>query len=170
MSRLVSRKTGSRLAALPCAFFLCMPMTSNADSDLDNELRRCGSIEDSSARLACYDAYNGRQNPAEKVPAAETEPELPQAPDDLGSEALPAGSGGRKVEKLAVRASVTRCQENTQNKYLFFFENGQVWKQTGGQRLNLKDCNFDVTITQDLFGYKMQTDGKKRRIRISRVK
>jgi len=35
-------------------------------------------------------------------------------------------------------------------------------------KLRFKDCNFDVTIMQDAFGYKMQIDGREKRIRISR--
>ena len=89
--------------------------------------------------------------------------------DDLGSETLPRGSRD-DVEKLEVRATVSRCEKDFRKKYLFHFDNGQIWKQTSDKRLYFKECNFEVTITKDFFGYKMQQDGEKRRIRISRVK
>ena len=51
-----------------------------------------------------------------------------------------------------------------------FFSNGQVWKQSKNDRVHFRDCNFDVTITKDFFGYKMQQEGENRRIRIKRLK
>lgn len=89
--------------------------------------------------------------------------------DDLGSETLPRGSRD-EAEELEVRATVSRCEKDYRNKYRFYFDNGQVWKQTSDTRLNFRECNFDVTITKDFFGYKMKVDGDKRKIRISRVK
>jgi hypothetical protein len=169
MSSLVNRRIGARYAAFPGVFFLLVPILSYADGDLPDELRRCHSIDDSSARLACYDSHSGRPTPAEIAPTSASEPQLQKAPDDLGSEMLPPGSRG-EVEKLLVRATVIRCQKNTQEKNLFFFDNGQVWKQKSNSRRKFKDCSFDVTITQDFFGYKMQPDGQKGQIRISRIK
>ncbi|MBT8109076.1 MAG: hypothetical protein KJP17_12610 [Gammaproteobacteria bacterium] len=89
--------------------------------------------------------------------------------DDLGSETLPRSSRD-EADKLAVRATVSRCEKDYRKKYLFHFDNGQIWKQTSDKRLYFKECNFDVTITKDFFGYKMKADDNKRQIRISRVK
>jgi hypothetical protein len=89
--------------------------------------------------------------------------------DDLGSETLPRSSRD-DAEKLEVRATVSRCEKDYRKKYLFHFDNGQIWKQMNDKRLSFKECNFDVTITKDFFGYKMQIDGEKSRIRIARVK
>jgi len=69
-----------------------------------------------------------------------------------------------------VRARVTRCEKDARKKYYFVFENGQVWKQVSDKRLSYKQCDFEVTITKDFFGYKMQPDGEDRRVSIARVK
>ncbi len=89
--------------------------------------------------------------------------------DDLGSATLPRGSRD-EAEELEVRATVSKCEKDYRNKYRFYFDNGQIWKQTSDTRLSFRECNFDVTITKDFFGYKMKVDGDKRKIRISRVK
>lgn len=108
------------------------------------------------------------QKRAEEVPANK---EIADAKslDDLGSETLPRGNRD-DAAKREVRATVSRCEKDVRKKYLFYFENGQIWKQTSDTKLYFKECNFNVTITKDFFGYKMKTDNNNRQIRISRMK
>lgn len=149
---------------------LGVPLPLHAEAPSEDTLQACRAIDDSSARLACYDEAVGRPAPAAKTPAT-LPAEKPEAKtlDDLGDETLP-GAGRAKEEALAVRAKVVRCDKDARKKYVFFFENGQVWRQSSDKRVYFKDCNFDVTISKDFFGYKMQRDGDKGRIRIARVK
>lgn len=155
------------LGAIPGSLlFLYMPPVAAADDSVQDELRRCSQIVESADRLSCYDALSRRGMPepveASAVPAAE------KTLDDLGRETMPRSAA--EAEKLEVRATVVRCEKDARKKYLFYFENGQVWRQASDKRVYFKDCNFDVTISKDFFGYKMQKDGDKGRIRISRVK
>lgn len=149
----------------------------------------CRAIIDDAERLACYDALDDTPRPPEPpalgAPEAEPAPPLspeagaapeppadmtpPPAPADLGAEALPDTREEKKEEK-SFSATVTRCGEMANGRYLFYFENGQVWKQANDKRLYFRDCQFDVTITEDFFGYKMQQVGEKKRIRIRRVR
>jgi hypothetical protein len=81
---------------------------------------------------------------------------------------LPSYDAERK--NIAVQARVVRCLEQYNEKFLFYFDNGQVWKQKTDKRLTYdEDCRFDITISKDFFGYKMETP-EGRTIRISRVK
>jgi hypothetical protein len=107
------------------------------------------------------------QKPAEEEVAVEAAADT-KTLDDLGSETLPRGSRDED-EKLEVRATVSRCERDFRKKYRFYFDNGQIWKQTSDKRPYFRACDFDVTITKDFFGYKMKVDGEKRQIRISRV-
>lgn len=169
MSGFVKIVTRALSRILLGAVFLGAPLMSFADDVIPDELRLCSTIDDSSARLACYDAYSGRQAPAQTLPSASSEPTADQALDDLGSETL-RRDADEKEEELAVRATVTGCKKDAREKYMFFFDNGQVWRQSNDKRVYFRDCEFAVTITKDVFGYKMQRDGDKGRIRISRVK
>jgi len=158
----------------------------------------CRSIQDDAARLACYDRQGGstgidadRVAPAreEKAPAAESESpktaEPPPAPDaaatapvaaaaaqeltdEIGREDLNGPEGAE--EKLSVRGRVTSCRKDLAGKYVFYFDNGQVWRQKDNVRLRWRDCAFDVTISEDFFGYKMQPDGEQKTVRIAREK
>lgn len=156
--------TTSYAVLVGVVWYFAVPL-SVADDTIASELQRCGSIDDGSLRLACYDMLSGRQGMAQESPVTPAEPSL----DNLGSESLPRDKKD-EVETLAIQARVTRCAKNSLKKYFFYFENGQVWKQVSGKRLYFKNCDFNVTITKDYFGYKMQQEGEKARIRISRVK
>ena len=146
----------------------------SAEEIFSDELGECSLIEDSSERLDCFDNFVGRHARAETVQpetaqATTSETQIQKAPDDLGAETLPLGARG-DVEELVVRAVVTSCKKNSLGKYFFFFENGHVWKQTNDKRLRFTNCEFDVTITKDFFGYKMQRVGDTSQIRITRAK
>jgi hypothetical protein len=150
------------------------PVVAVAAEGLSEEILQCSRIEDSVERLECFDSFAGRDVQAETVSqepaqAVTSEPQIRNAPDDLGAENLPPGAR-EKVEELAVRAVVTSCTKDAYGKYLFYFDNGQVWKQKNDKRMRFTKCEFEVTITQDFFGYKMQRVGETSRIRIARVK
>lgn len=72
--------------------------------------------------------------------------------------------------KEVITGTVVECLQDARNDTYFYFDNGQVWKQKTDSRIKFGDCNFDVTITRDFFGYKMQLVGEARRIRIARVR
>ena len=162
------------------AFVLSAPVLVCAQTA--DELSRCISIDDSAARLACYDESGSRQAPPQAEPESSPEPpaERPTAAvpaeeehtpltDEIGAERLGKESNGAK-DDVRVRGTVTACRKDSLGKYFFYFENGQVWKQKDDERILYKECGFGVMITKDFFGYKMQVDGEKRRIRIGRVK
>ena len=65
---------------------------------------------------------------------------------------------------------VVECKKDSANKYYFYFDNGQVWKQRANARIPPGKCDFNVTITEDTFGYKMQIEGETKKIRIGRVR
>ncbi len=104
-------------------------------------------------------------NPPEGALTAKQEPQSVPLTDDVGSWSGQIGN----EDTQPIRATVTRCSQNSMDDYFFHFENGQVWKYKGRRRLWYKECSFDVTITRDFFGYKMQPEGEDRTLRISRV-
>ena len=108
------------------------------------------------------------EKPAAPAPAAEAmpanEPEV--LDDDVGRERL----GPRPGEELLVRGKVIKCRKDISSKYRFYFENGQIWQQKDNTKVRWEDCNFEVTISKDFFGYRMVRDGDKKKVRISRLK
>ena len=169
--------------------------TAELDSPAFFECRR---LERDASRLACYDSIGSPPAPtvdaiepqgappstAEAVDlpasvppaatisaAATTAPTTEYVPldDDVGQETLSRANGEDKGEPT-VRGRVVSCQKDASGKYLFYFDNGQVWRQKDNARLRWNDCAFDVMFTKDMFGYKMNQAGEKKKIRIARVK
>lgn len=156
------------------------------------DARDCRDIEDNAKRLACYDRLStpspvqveeprAQEAPApvpEAVPKANSEtPPAVAAPvakeratpvldDDVGSERLDRD----EPEAVAVVGHVSSCGEGPRGKYHFYFDNGQVWQQRDNKAVRWSECDFDVSIEKDFFGYKMTPQGEQRSIRISRIK
>jgi hypothetical protein len=184
MSELIKRKASARYTILVGAVFLLAALMARADDSISNELQRCSSIEDTSARLACYDGLSGRHSAAPIAPSAKVDPSsvelsavgasaVEQSANNPLADPSPEavrGDTDDRYETVTIQGTVTKCRQDDNKKYYFYFENGQVWKQSDRKRLKFKDCDFNVTITKDFFGSKMQQEGEDRRIRITRVK
>ena len=186
-----SKKLLSNFIAATLAFSI-LPVAAQDDRGLDQQLRACRAIDDDVLRLVCYDMLGKVQSqvpasvdtmdppptpatpkPVEAPPVAEPvadqvptqEPEYAPLTGDVGAWSVRNANEGKRP----IRAAVTRCSQNARGAYYFHFENDQIWKYKGSRRLRYKECSFDVTITRDAFGYKMQVDGEERRLRISRI-
>lgn len=157
---------------------------SEADADIDSgpqavtakpvgnageALSDSAAAIDNAAVVASAAATTGVATSSTPEPAAAqvatTEPEYAALTDDIGAWSVRSANDAKRP----IRAKVTRCFQNARDEYFFGFENGQIWKYKGNRRLRYKECNFEVTITRDGFGYKMQSAGEKRTLRISRV-
>lgn len=148
------------------SFAIVASTVSHAEESAQDGLQRCGLIDDTSARIACYDQLGGREKLA--VAKIIESPALP--PDDLGAESLTGRERQQKPEPVSVSVKVTKCVRRGGNqKYIFYLEGGQVWKQTSDRRLNFKECNFGASIIKDFFGYKMHLDNVKKKLRVSRI-
>ncbi len=169
-----------------------LSIAATAETSIEEKLQQCRALEDQAVRLACYDELASRKPEAEPatLTVVETDTAAEQTSEETESvtdamaevaDAPPANDerlatlgqeqvGVKKSEELELQARVVRCQKDGFRRYFFYFENGQVWKQKSDRRLSYKECDFNITITKDVFGYKMLPEGETRRIRISRVK
>ena len=153
--------------------FLATVFTSSGIAyavDTAEELKVCASITDQDARLACFDNLGERvlqAEPAEKAPTQEetAQPEAETA-STTSVQPLPENLGDSK--DIQYVGLITSCKKGHYGYWYFFFDNGQVWKEVSDRNLRFKECNFNVTITRDAFGYKMTIDGAKRTIRVKR--
>ena len=173
-------------AALSLTLWLSNSMAQQ--DALQAELLRCAALPAETARVKCYDALAQRDpQPAETGAASKPEepkpvedPPLPPDPetepssaqtveitDDVGREQL---DGDEDTQAEVYHATVTSCKKNSSGRVFFFFENGQIWKQTDYSRFRHRECNFDITLTRDAFGYKMKIADQKASYRVSRVK
>lgn len=162
------------------ALGIATPCVTVAD---ESALQRCGAIEDSEARLRCYDEVATKVSGAEA--AAANDAALPETgaqveatgepPGEQQAEAVPEPQSQPQAEEEqedddSYSIEVIRCERAPDDRHYFYFANGQVWKQAKADRERYKDCNFTVTVMRDWFGYKMQREGEERRVRIALVK
>ena len=126
---------------------LAVLFTATNVAAADDAILECAKIEDEAQRLACFD----------KAAA-----ERPRDND--------GGADKAEDEAFELKATVTRCEKSPDNRYFFYLDNGQVWKQTRTERHRYKDCNFAGTIIRDFFGYKIVREDGERDIRVKRVR
>ncbi|MFK8019743.1 MAG: hypothetical protein AB8B86_08245 [Pseudomonadales bacterium] len=176
------------------AFSLVLPVPALADTI--NELKNCARTQENTVRAACYEELGARvlrqdaqgspsasaknqgggEEQASNVdmsptpalsptpsPATVKERTAPQAmPDDLGK----TRSDSDKVEEYY--AHVSSCQQAHDKQWFYIFENGQVWKQVDRRRRHYKECDFDVTLSKDAFGFVFRVNGEGPKTRIRR--
>ena len=89
---------------------------------------------------------------------------LTPIPDQIG--------GGRfsNASKTSQKFSghVKSCKKSFDGRWFYIFDNDQVWKQVGSHKYRHKNCDFDVTLSRDFFGYIMRIDDQKLKIRVNR--
>ena len=163
------------LASIAAGLLISAPAAVANDS-----LAECAAVANDSQRLACFDGLAAAQanEPAAPpaapaaAPQAVTTPATGDAPvpitDEVGRERV---EGAREDERPEYSANVIRCEENQQSgQTYFFFENGQVWKQANYRRLRFRECRFEVTLTEDNFGYSMHIPSRDRQFRVTRIR
>ena len=146
----------------------------HANESVEDGLQRCALTTNSSARLACYDLLSGRdkkltpkvlETPALPSKEVETKPPL-QAKK---TKPKPKYATEPELENQLLR--ITKCTRSGGNdKYTFYLDDGQVWRQVSHKRMNFENCDLAVSIHKDFFGYKMQVEGAKKKFRVSRVR
>jgi hypothetical protein len=147
----------------------------SANAQEAGDLQKCAELEDAQARLGCYDAVSQRQRAAEPPAPAAATPDPGDAPepaqpaplsDAVGEEQLDT----REAKEGPVRGTLSDCRKGPTGKWYFYFDNGQVWEQRDNDRVHFSECNSEVTISKDFFGYKLEMPDSDNKIRIARVK
>jgi hypothetical protein len=167
------------LLAAACLSLSLPVHAADAGDDTNSALAACARIDDDVARMRCYDALGERALAGSNTEAASTSAATAtseQAPAEPASDApvLPGTLGGARFEsesgqgKSAETGLVTACEQGKDKRLIFYFEGGQVWKQSDSKRLRFDECRFEVTIAKDLLGYKMNIPEESTKVRVSR--
>jgi hypothetical protein len=170
---------------------LLVPGIGAASDSTDpiEELKNCARTEDRNDRMTCFESLGKRvldqevsdvpppRKPetivAAAPPVAPTKPatQMTQTtlPDDLGGSGFKKVTEEKKDEVWLASGHVHRCRKTRDDLWYFYFDGGQEWRQNSQGRYRFENCDFDVTISKDFFGFKMVTAGG-RKIRVRRVK
>ena len=145
----------ARLATLGLLGFVVAPVAAGEADDLQAEVIKCGGIEDSRERIACYDriahsaagaaeeaqrpppeAQDETPAPEETAPPTLAEPSprsataapltAPDAIDDFGAEKL-RHSGGELRDRVV--AEIAAVRKLSRGNFQLALDNGQTWRE-----------------------------------------
>jgi hypothetical protein len=174
----IGKSASRRLTLLIAIMFVLSAVPAVPQDAVGTALNKCAGIAEDDARLTCYDALavvligdqgdSGVVAPAVAVASAATPSGPAPLTDAVGKERIEPKKD-KEREKFA--GQVVSCKESAQSGQTYFvLENDQVWKQSNYRRLGFRDCQFDIEISKNAFGYEMYIPSKDRTVRISRVK
>jgi len=147
-----------------------------------SEIKKCQIIQKDKARLACFDNFAGTfvsdVEAGNKVvlDKASAETLMKENFGLKGDDKKDAFSGNKETVDLEkpdrVEAMVSRVEKNSTGKMRLYLENGQTWQQVDNTRVPMKKNDQNsVIIRKTSFGsYLMRVNGRKRGIRVKRVK
>lgn len=153
---------------------LLLAGTAVAD-DLQQQLHSCAAIENDSERLECFDDMaKGHAPPHDSTSddIDDGEPEAESGPRQAERGATESTSPAivSKEEKVFVVRLVRCSTPSSGGRQLYFFDNGEVWQQSNTSPTKIRNCDTEVNVRQDLFGYKMEVPSENRKIRIRPVR
>jgi hypothetical protein len=142
----------------------------------------CEDIADDSERLACYDALHKPAQISEAPPPVsdaapeefEAVPEPEAAPKAVPLAEAPENFGLKEKRadgpKQALSARIDKVQKVGNADYLYL-DNGQVWRELGGDSGVRFRAGREVTITEGALGsYNLSIEGQKRLTKVKRVR
>jgi hypothetical protein len=150
-----------------------LPISSTASwaAGLDpiDELKECARIDKEKTRVACYEALGERVLVEDSVASVA---EIPAVPTEAAAAPVATAAVDEEVDDKdkPIHGHVRKCQAARDNRWFFIMDSGEVWKQSGGKTRRFKDCDFDVIIRKDFFGYKMTIAGDDESVRVKRNK
>lgn len=146
-----------------------------------DELKACARITDREARYACFDTLGEQVLREESGDDTPTEEEVTQSESAASATVANAQPRPAKPDvatlgeiqeskRIEYSGKITSCKQGVYGNWYFIFDNGQTWKEVNKRNRRFKECNFDVTITKDTFGYKMRIEALEKTLRVRRHK
>lgn len=141
-------------------------LVSNAVLADDAGLLRCRAIQESAARLACYDALVVPASPpAQPAPRAGAQPEPARTTEQFGLE------DKRPAAALeAIESAIPGHFEGWRPKTRFRFANGQVWQVTDDSTARHEIDNPKVRVRRGALGaFYLEVEGTNKSPRVQRI-
>lgn len=186
MAEVIDRRSG-RLIPVPGGFILCMLVvfSAKAQDTLQDDLNACNAVPDSQERLACFEALADEPRavaPDTPPPVAEDRAADPvRSPvtpvrqsetagsdnPDFGLEHKQAKTPDSETEPMQFTVSAARHNDFT--GWTIAFENGQVWRQVGTDRYDIRVGDTYTIQPASFNSFLLGNNRNNRKIRVSRV-
>lgn len=168
-NKMKARSLAFNLAAWGLLLAMAPAMAGLSDEEIAKRLRDCAKLEGQEVRAECLQALAdeslrddkvGKKAAAVDAPGAEMA-ETPTAAND--------NMTILETNEKPIQGVLSDCRRSYSGVYLFYFEDGQIWKQVDSRRKRFKNCDWPVTIVKDAFGYKLLVDADSY-VRVRRLK
>lgn len=165
------------IPALAMFFPILAAVPAHAD-DLNAQLAHCMTINGAVERLSCYDRVArgamsaAPQAQAAQSPAPQARVEPPADPArDFGKERLPSAA---PPQNDRFTAEITDFQKDARDRFTVALQNGQVWRQAGGDTGSAqfrKGSTHQVTISRGALGsYDLRFNDRNATFKVLRVR
>lgn len=160
---------------------LAMPAVTwsqaSGGATIEQRLARCVAVSDSRIRLACFDELAGAVLPpatATRTPAVDLASPQPAAPVPTAEATVTADEPARLEpyeEAGELTVSVQQIRKDAVGRWLFFLDNGQVWRQVEKKRVAVpKKFPAQATISAGfLRSTNLKFGEKSRAIKVTRL-
>lgn len=170
--------------------------SAQANASLEQQLRQCANLTDSSARLGCYDQLQASLQQAatlkhaqsaailEPAQMAQAHVQPPQAQLSSRTQADTQQANPTQAEDRfgmeakrpedstldTIHLEVSSIHKDTYGALKITFTNGQVWKQTEGRNYPLKQGERVYIQKAALGSFLMGTEQRNAKVRVKRLK
>jgi hypothetical protein len=128
-----------------------------SDADIAERLRDCARTEQVENRMECLQALANEaileDNAPPEVLAAKRSPTTAESTDHGDEKAVIA-----ELREASITGVLATCRRSATGAYLFYLEDGQIWKQVDIHRKRFKNCDWPVTIAKADDGYRLMLD------------
>jgi hypothetical protein len=161
------------------ALILLMGLLQPASAELTfSQLKICTWIEDDAKRLACFDIATDElrnnagastiypnQPAASNLPPSSSSVTRGNSPSQPRFSALPGNSAGRSTQQAndfglqgsrspldEISVNVVETKQSGFGRWIIITEDGQVWRQSDGQKISMAKTPFVAQIERSGFG------------------
>lgn len=146
--------------------------------DLLQELKQCKEITNSNKRLACFDAITVAKETPQTAPKvtqvrAEEPKVIAKSPAPVKERVLTKEEFGLKniiKEPEFIKLTVKKVKKDPYGEITVYLEEGQVWKQTDGRALRLKQGDKIVIKKGSFNSFNLMKAEGSRTMRVKRIK
>ncbi len=160
-----------------CLVLYCLPIQAQGNNGkwFYGFLDKCHAIENSNLRLECYDALaeitRKRESKDSNFSSPPNQALTKNSTNEKFGFASKLNEENKKAVKISIKAKVVKVSELKRNLKIFYFDNGQIWKQSKADYISIpKNKEFDVIISKGAIGdYRLRVNGKGKMTRVKRI-
>lgn len=129
-----------------------------SDEELAERLRECARTEQVDKRLECLQALANEAIKEDNAPPQVAAARVSAKSGVRSSTTREAKTVIVETRGKSITGVLAECRRSNTGGYLFYLEDGQIWKQIDVRKERFKTCDWPVTIVKAENGYRLILD------------